>query len=271
METYQLIKAIFMKNLAMSKRYKIDTLALILRPLLTIIPYIFLGNYVFKTGVSDNYSVINIENYKVYIIISLVVINLTTNGIYLAMEMLEDEIQRGNIENLLSSNVKVNKYFFIEMLYRYLGQVFISGIILIICIALFKVKFIIIHKSIFLLVMVLSLLFSFGLGFILTGFTMKTKMTRLAYMILSFIMFLSGELYPITSFPMILKILAYLNPLTYILDMTRFCVINTNTYLNIYFEILVCCLLGLFVLFFGRKKFESIIFNLKKNGKLTMY
>ncbi|MSB16564.1 ABC transporter permease [Finegoldia magna] len=271
METYQLIKAIFMKNLAMSRRYKIDTLALIFRPLLTMIPYIFLGNYVFKTGVSDNYSVINIENYKAYIIISLVVINLTTNGIYLAMEMLEDEIQRGNIENLLASNVKVNKYFFVEIFYRYLGQIFISGIILIACIVLFQVNFIVIHKGIFILVMVLSLLFSFGLGFILTGFTMKTKMTRLAYMILSFIMFLSGELYPITSFPLVLKILSYLNPLTYILDLTRFCVIDTSTYLNIYFEILVCTLLGLFVLLFGRKKFTSIIFNLKNNGKLTMY
>ncbi len=270
MEICQIIKAVFMKNIALTSRHKVDTMSLFIRPLLKIMPYVILGNYVFKSVVNSS-AVVNVENYKIYIVISLIVLNLTTNGVYLAMNLLEDEIQRGNIENLLVGNIEVGKYFFVELVYRYVEQVIFSVIIFLVCVVMFKVEFTLEHEVVFLLVLLSSCLFSFGLGFILSGLTMKTKMTKLAYMVLSMVMFLSGELYPITSFPIFLKWLAYINPLTYILDLTRYSVLNIDTYLDVNVEILLCVLLGLCVLVWGSKKFNFIIEKLKHKGSLTSY
>lgn len=121
------------------------------------------------------------------------------------------------------------------------------------------------------LVGVETVFLAIGLGVLVSGITIRTKLTKVTFLLLSLMEFFAGQVYSIAVFPLPLRIIAYLNPVTYLLDLLRYGIIGSEPLMNLKIEILWSLFCTLLFAIAGILIYRKIIFKLKENGGLTNY
>lgn len=273
METFlniRLIISMIKTNIKTNLRYPLDTLSLLIRPIIGILPLIFFSNYI---GNQNNqfYRYTCTTNYIQYITISFFFIAFMSNCIVSSSILITSELEKGTFENIILSPIKP-----VEYVMTYITSVFLVHFInffifyfTIVCIF----DKIIVFQNLYLLIYVffLSMIISFGIGTLLAGLTIKTKLTKVTYMINSTLILLAGVSYPIDVFPNSLKFLALCNPITYCVDLARYSILGGKIYFNLPTEIIIASFISIIILIIGVVIFNNILKNLKSTGNLTNY
>lgn len=270
MGIYRYIKAAAYKTWKMCLRYRVDTVSFVLRPLMELVPLIWFLDYIISDTNTFAESTGTVD-YRFYLICSTTFLYFISNSLYYTMAEISDELQRGNMETLWVMPIQTNAFFGVEIVCSMVLQFFSSSILFVLGCVLFQAEIGLYSISAFFFGALLSIFYNLGLGILLAGVTLKTKLPKMAYLLLSAVSFLAGEMYPVTVFPAWLQVIAYCNPLTWLLDIVRFGVMGTTLYLPLYIEgILAFILCGLCV-FWGLRTYKSMVWEMKQNGNLTTY
>lgn len=269
MGNYQIFSAIFLREYKIRKRYKLDFFTLILRPMINILPYIFFIEYMF---LNDNLQTnIDISDYRMYLIVSVITINFVSNTISDSMTSMVGQIQQGSMEVMAVMPVDLKVVWGVELLFSELVQISIAAFIFVVLCIGERINMIVHHPMIFLYAFACAFCLNVGIGILLSGITLKTKMTKMAYMLISILMFTAGEIYPITVFPKFLRLVALCNPLTYLLDIVRYSILGTSTYFSVKMEMLWLLILAVLFILYSYFQCEMLLKKMKKEGNLTQY
>ena len=269
MGNYQIFSAVFLREYKVRKRYKLDFWALIIRPMINILPYIFFIEYMFLNDNLENN--INISDYRMYLIVSVITINFVSNTISDSMTSIVGQIQQGSMEVMAVMPVDLKFIWGVELLFSGVLQMSIAVCLFTVLCIVEKINIIIYHPLIFLYVLFCTFCLNIGIGILLSGITLQTKMTKMAYMLISILMFTAGEIYPITVFPKFLRLIALCNPLTYLLDIVRYSILGTNTYFAVKMEMFWLLILSVVFILYSFFQCEMLLKRMKKEGNLTKY
>ncbi|MCK4259328.1 MAG: ABC transporter permease [Halanaerobiales bacterium] len=258
------------KNYIINMRYKADSLSILFRPIVGILPILIFANYI-QIQQNNFYNYTGTSKYISYLTITYFFIAFITDLMVSASVLITMEMQRGTLATLMLSPVNAIQLFFGNLIAELLVQIFDFFIFYILISLIFRESIVFQNVWLMFYVIFISSLVAFGLGILLAGVTMKTKSTNATFMINSFLIFIAGVSYPITIFPTWLKSIALLNPITYCVDLMRYSVLGTFTYLNSNVEILIASLFNITLFILGIKFYRKIVRGLKETGQLVNY
>lgn len=267
---FRIFYSILKRNFKIDIRYKLDSISTILRPIIGVMPLLLFSVYstsdtsvfLLNTGTSK---------YIEYIALSFFFIYFITNSIISASISITQELQQGTFEHILFTTDNT-LYVWIcniisNIILQFLNSVFFYIFILII----FNKNISINSYPILIITIIVSIIVSIGIGIALSGATIKTKLSKITFMSISILTLLAGSTYPITILPTWIKNIAFLNPLTYCIDLIRYSVLGTKTYFNLNYEIIIVTIYSLFLLGFSIYIYNKVIYFLKNNGDLSNY
>ncbi|AZR73594.1 hypothetical protein BBF96_09450 [Anoxybacter fermentans] len=273
MGTFLNFKAMFYmikKDLTIKMRYKIDSLSILLRPIAGILPLLLFSSYIHvKENTFFHYT--GTDKYISYIAITYFFITYITHLMVSSSILITSELQQGTFETLMLSPVNA--------IYLLIGDMISAMVVQIIDFFLFYFLISIIFgegigfydlSSMFFIIIIASLV-AFGLGILLAGITIKTKLTKITFMINSILIFLAGVSYPITVFPTWLKYVALVNPITYCVDLMRYSILGTITYMKVPLEMSIIFVYSVCLFVVAVFIYMKIIRGLKVKGTLTNY
>lgn len=132
--------------------------------------------------------------------------------------------KKGFIKLLLIAPISRISILFGKMFYGLIGSIksyFVIAIILMFYLKTFNFT----RLFLLLLVTILIVLLFLGIGFIISAFINKPKIAQFLVSCSSIIfLFFSGIIYPIKSFPELIKYLFYINPMTYSAEAIRYAI-----------------------------------------------
>lgn len=266
----KLIINMIKRTIKIDTKYPLDTLSLLIRPIINIIPLILFSTYI---GVKNNvfYKYTNTNNYIQYITISFFFIAFISNCIISSSILITSELENGTFELIVLAPIHPIQYIMSYIISTFL--VYLLNFFIFYYIIIFIFDKIILFNNVLVLIYIciLSMITCFGIGTLLAGITVKTKLPKVTYMVNSILVLLAGASYSISIFPKPLKIAAFCNPITYCVDIFRYSIINTKTYFNLKIEMIIITCISIITFIIGIIIFDKIFNNLKRNGKLTNY
>lgn len=268
--SFKIIYSMIKKSLKINLRYKVDSISILLRPIIAILPLIL---YVIYSKNEDTIFFYNTgtHQYLNYLILSFFFISFVSNIMISASMLITSEMQQGTFEIVLLTSDNSLILWCGEIISNIIIQLINSVLFYSIIMIIFKQKIYINNPRIFIFSIIITGIISIGLGVLLAGITIKTKLPKMSFMISSIILFLAGSTYPVTVFPKWLTYIAFLNPVTFCIDLTRYSILGTKTYLNLNNEIIIVIIYSILFLSIGILIYNDIIVKLKKQGTLSNY
>lgn len=188
----------------------------------------------------------------------IVLILLIITSLLTALSITKEK-EIGTIEQLIVSPIK--RWEFI--LGKTIPYVFIGFIEVVIILIVARILFgLPIRGNIFLLIFSLLIFLFTTLGLGLFGASVSKTQTEAILTIFPIIMpalLLSGFFFPISSIPIFLRWIAYINPLTYSLNIVRKILIKGCGFFEIWNEILILIFFGIIFIIFSSLKFRKTL------------
>lgn len=267
MEAYiniNLIYEFIKKDVRTILRYPLDTLSMILRPLITIIPYILFV----IAGRNDSINLVG--NSVIYILIAYFYA-LNISGIIITHNHdLLNELQQGTYGILQLSPMTYLSLLYHKVVSRISVNLVIGNLGMIALIQFDFMEFNVGSIIIFEFAYILSSVIAFCISIILSYFTIKYEEVRVTYLVNSLLLLLAGITYPIEIYPNWLEKLAMLSPITIGLKLVKD-TLNNNRSLANYKQYI--CLLAIYLLIFvvlSKNILAFLIKSLKENGKIKL-
>ncbi len=188
----------------------------------------------------------------------IVLILLIITSLLTALSITKEK-EIGTIEQLIVSPIKRWEFILGKTIpYVFIGFIEVV-IILIVARILFELP---VRGNIFLLIFSLLIFLFTTLGLGLFGASVSKTQTEAILTIFPIIMpalLLSGFFFPVSSIPIALRWIAYINPLTYALTIVRKILIKGCSFMEIYNEILILIFFGIIFIVFSSLKFRKTI------------
>lgn len=266
----KVIISMIKKSFKIDLRYKSDSIAILLRPIIAILPIILYSIYS-KNDYNMFFNNTGTYKYLNFLALSFFFMSFVNNVILSASLLITDELQQGTFESMMISTNNPLLLWGGEIIANILIQLIDSIFFYCIIMLIFNEKIYIAYPVTFIFTIFITSITSIGMGILLAGITIKTKLPKMAFMVTSLLCLLSGITYPVTIFPFWLKCISFLNPITFCMDLIRYSILGTSTYLNTSLEIIVVCIYSLLFLTIGILIYNNIIVTLKRKGTLSNY
>ncbi|TLG70305.1 ABC transporter permease [Culicoidibacter larvae] len=190
----------------------IDTLSIQIRALITVLPYLLFVWY-FSQNNTNNIN---------FIVTSFLLTLFLGNNIIMVSMYLQEEKRTGRYiyYKLLSLNIfnSIIGSMISWIVVSFFGILISYSIVSIILQSSFEISSLVLAFVALLITTILSVL----IGIIISYFVVKKNNIRIVFYSFSILLFFSGNLYPITVFPLPLRVVALLNPVYYGLDLVRY-------------------------------------------------
>ncbi|RLF08052.1 MAG: hypothetical protein DRJ64_01825 [Thermoprotei archaeon] len=182
------------------------------------------------------------------------------------------EQQMGTIEPLFLTNANRIVMFagrlVIASMDLALSMVYLTAVMS----AFFNVNITVKSPILLLFSLILSMLMSLGIGALYGSLVIKLKEASALSNILQFILIgFSGVFFTVTKLPENLRIISYIIPYTYCIDLVRHAAIGSQTLLEPSIELLLVAILTALFLIFGYIVLIKIEENTKKTGRIGTY
>ena len=260
---FYLLKASYLT----ARTYKIDWYSSILYPLINFIPIaiaIWYGSY---TGHMSNFKeIIGADNVFGYYAIGLIYWNYV-EMLWPVISTFRNYMRLGFFEEIFITPIKISEYLTNYSLYASL-IVTIQSIPLIIILA----PFVFITASIIQIfeiigIFLLSILSSYGFAYILFGITLKLKEgDELISLIGNIAPFCGGLYFPVTILPSSIRVVSYIFPFTWGLDIMRSLIFHSQTILPLTTEAPLFILISIIFFLAGISTFKYMEKIARKSG-----
>jgi ABC-2 type transport system permease protein len=254
-------------NILNAKKYKIDWYGQFLTPLLTILPVAFMLCFGTKSGMigffSKEKSFIEMMGFIILGAAYWNYVEVLWNVIF----HLRYLMKVGQLEEIFIMPISSFGYIFSWSVMGFLKVTVESIPILILSIIFSITDFTIYNFLMSILVLIISIIASFGFVFLFFGLTLKLKDgDELVSLLGNASPLIGGMFFSVTILPFGLRIISYIFPFTWGLDLVRHFLIGTETILDIKNQFIVLIALTLFYLFLGIVSFVVLEKKSRKNG-----
>ena len=182
------------------------------------------------------------------------------------------EQQTGTLEYLYLTNASRLVLFATRMCSRLISFTMSALYLALLMTVMFGAQIKVADPLLLLLSLFLSLFTALGFGAIYAALVLKLKQVGPLNNILQYVLIgVSGIFFPVDRLPLELKVLAYLSPFTYCVDLVRAAAMKTTTIMPLWHELALIVLLAVLMNFIGIKILGYIEATVKKTGKLGVY
>ncbi|MBR1976562.1 MAG: ABC transporter permease [Phascolarctobacterium sp.] len=183
-----------------------------------------------------------------YFIPGLIVLVITISGVFLTSMVMAKEWERGTLEALFVTPVKVLEILLSKMIpYFCVAMVGFS-----LCVAASQLLFDVPMHGSFIIILLCTMLYLFvalGVGLMISSITKNQFLASQMALVLSMMptMMLSGFLFDLRSVPLVVKMVGYALPPTYYMQLLKTLFLAGNNWLSIFKN---CTILVLYAIFF---------------------
>jgi ABC-2 type transport system permease protein len=217
------VKATIIKDLTTKKRYKMDLISEIVRSLMFIGVFsLFAGAYLFTAGVE-----LTQKETLLFFITGFTLVIFDGVALWTPLNSVNTDLYNGTLEYLYSApNSRMGYYVGnISAAAIFASTIFIPVLIFLIVYGNVSLRNLLF--ALFVVLAMVSVLVAFGTMFALMAIMWK-QVGSLAGILNVLFQFLSGFLIPIDAFPQSIKLISYILPYTYGIDLIRYYIIGST-------------------------------------------
>lgn len=264
--TRLVLGACIRKELLIARRRVWDTVALGLRPLIALLPFMLLAWY--APGAPRNAPLLSSAALSFFIWI------LGQNVAIAGSMFVYSAVREGGLEQLLTSPVSRGALFAGHGLGTFCREIWgtLLGLAVVSIVgASLGIKVPVVSWLGVAVAVVLLLTAMWGMGAVLGGVTLLSRRMDYTFIAISFVALLAGPVYSPAVYPLGIKFLSLASPMTLPLDLFRHFAFGTPLLISLGHALILSMLWAVLLLIIGAKVFERAVLRTRRTGSAGLF